>query len=375
MRNIILLIQQWFSKKSDTNPDEAHLLDALIDDWRNDYNLEDLINLDKIDKTSAWHTIEQEIDEKPKRASRNVVSIRRVLPYAAVISIFIGTGLFFKNHIQSFLSITPSHNLVTLTIDNDKTINLSKVKKNIIFNEFGVPIAKVSDTSLTYFSNPNTTYKTAYHELNVPNGKTIQVTLSDGTKIYCDSGTRLKYPRQINQDTTRTVYLEGQAYFDVTKHKTSRFKVNTAHMEITVLGTQFNVSSYLEDHTTKAVLVEGAIKATAKDIVNPPVILIPNQQVTINPYSKELEVSAIDPNDYTGWISGHLIFQQMSFTKILKTLERRFGVTIIHKNNKIGDQIFTAKFINNESLEDVLRAFKEDIGFDYAVDNQTIIIQ
>ena len=142
---------------------------------------------------------------------------------------------------------------VTLDTGSDRTL-IESHGSHAVTLPSGETVAIHNGDTLIYGSNEEIK-DFVYNELNIPNGKMFTLVLSDGTKIYLNSGTRIKFPVKFPEKGRREVLVYGEAYFDVTKDEKRPFVVNSKEVEIKVLGTQFNISSYEDQNEVATVLV------------------------------------------------------------------------------------------------------------------------
>lgn len=225
---------------------------------------------------------------------------------AVVFMIGIGSIFFFQktDHIAPQKSIVPGSSKAMLVLNNGNIINLSdKTHDEIVTTE--ELIIRNNGTELQYATTENATNKHAnnYNELIVPKGGEYTLTLSDGTKVWLNSQSKLKYPVAFN-DTNREVYLEGEAYFEVTKDPHHPFHVNAKdRVTIEVLGTSFNVRSYPDENKVETVLEEGSIRMSkGKEKVT----LSPGYKAVYQP-EKGIETTSVNTELYTAWRHGQYI--------------------------------------------------------------------
>ena len=218
--------------------------------------------------------------------------------------------------------------------------------------------------------------KLVYNTLNIPYGREFDLVLSDGTKVKLNSGSSIKYPVRFLKGQDRKVFLKGEAYFDVSSDKAHPFIVNVDEMNIRVLGTQFNLSYYPEDEDISTVLVEGAVvlyKEGANMDSNTTAQLVPGQRAAWNKTNNTMTVKEVDTNIYTAWKDGYLLFKASPFYSIRAKLERHFNISIEDRNGRLENQIYTATF-RNETIDEIMDAFKEDTPFEYVHEGSKIII-
>lgn len=234
----------------------------------------------------------------------------------------------------------------------------------------------------------------AYHEINTPAGAKSQVTLPDGSTIWLNAGSNLKYSDRFGKKD-RQVYLTGEAYFDVKKDRSKIFVVNTSELKIKAYGTTFNVKSYPEEGTIEATLIEGSIGVTRTAFKNKKtdeVMLEPNQRVvyyrktnraTETEVEPEAEIPAseptrakeqkltyliskgIEPKEFTSWKDGILFITSETLGELAVKLERKYDVKIHFKNQELKQLKFTGS-LENETVEQVMEAIgiAANIGFE-----------
>ncbi|PXX30471.1 FecR family protein [Arenibacter sp. ARW7G5Y1] len=269
----------------------------------------------------------------------------------------------------------PKSNSITLQLDNGTVETISENGERKITSTNGNLVASQQGNTLQY-TGAEAHDKLVYNTLNIPHGRQFDLVLSDGTKVKLNSGSSIKYPVRFLKGEDRKVYLKGEAYFDVTTDETRPFIVNADEMNIRVLGTQFNLSYYPEDEDISTVLVEGAVvlyKEGADINTNTSSQLVPGQRAAWNKISNTMTINEVDTNIYTAWKDGYLLFKASPFSNIKSKLERHFNITIEDRSGRLKNQIYTATF-RNETIKEILEAFKEDIPFEFIQEGSKITI-
>ena len=210
-----------------------------------------------------------------------------------------------------------------------------------------------------------------YEEVVVDKGERIQIMFQDGTKVYINSDSKLRYPKKFALNT-REVYLEGEAYFVVAKNKNRPFIVNLSGPAIHVLGTSFNVSAYKDESMIETTLVEGSVKLNVvsggKRMTQ---MLKPNEKAEYQKGAGKIKVFGVNTEYDTAWKNGEIIFRNHPMDKVLKTLERHYHVVFEVKDNEILKSIITARF-KDEQLPQVLEYLKLASGIQYAIHKPTV---
>ncbi|GBF21976.1 MULTISPECIES: FecR family protein [Arenibacter] len=291
-------------------------------------------------------------------------------------------GVYFYNQntvVTSTVPISiendPNSGVITLQLDNGTIETISENGERKITTTNGNLVASQQGNTLQYTAAEDQN-KLVYNTLNIPFGRQFDLVLSDGTKVKLNSGSSIKYPVRFLKGQDRKVFLKGEAYFDVTTDKAHPFIVNADEMNIRVLGTQFNLSFYPEDEDISTVLVEGAVvlyKEGADINTNTSSQLVPGQMAEWNKINNTMTVKEVDTNIYTAWKDGYLLFKASPFYSIRSKLERHFNITIEDRSGRLANQIYTATF-RNETIEEILEAFKEDTHFEYIHEGSKIII-
>lgn len=231
-------------------------------------------------------------------------------------------------------------------------------------------------------------------EISTRHGSRSLVTLPDGSTVYLNVSSKLTY--DYGQNDSRQVVLEGEAFFDVMKDVQRPFIIHTRKMDITVLGTTFNVRAYEEDKTVETSLIQGKVEVTIKGEVPEKVILSPHQKLVLfneikqqqvvtspvmgNPDKEQyrLEEVTVNPQDSlvaeTAWKENCLVFNAERFEDIALKMERWYDVQIIFEDRQVKDYRFTGTFIN-ETVEQTLAALQFTSPFHYNIDKKKIIIK
>ena len=203
-------------------------------------------------------------------------------------------------------------------------------------------------------------------EVVVNNGQRQQITLPDGSEVWISAGSTLAYPEKFSR--VRTIELSGEAYFSVVKNRTRPFIVETEHLSVNVLGTEFNVTAYPGDDKTTTALVSGKIKVAVQN--GESVILSPSQQLSLFHDTYEYVVGRITTGDILARRDGHLVFGNAALAEILKTIERHYGVVLDTRNIKFSDDRYSVRFTNGETVEQAMKVLEKLSGNSISVKNK-----
>ena len=304
--------------------------------------------------------------------------IKNYLRYAAIFVAIFSLGYFSsinQNDKVEIEKIIPKKYDIVLSSDDQELViekdkSDQKVSKKIISE---INLIQKSD-ELIYDKN-STIKELVYHSLKVPYGKRFNVVFSDGSKAYLNSGSVIKYPVKFIENKKREVFLEGEAFFDVTENKNELFVVNSNGINVEVYGTKFNVRNYSEDFNSDIVLVEGSVGIKNSGILEE-TILKPGFKGSVNKENFSVETTKVNTKIYTSWIDGEVIFRNETFSQILKKLERLYNVTIIDNRQELSNEFFNAAIdVENEGIGKVLNYFNKIYKIEYQIFDNKIIIK
>lgn len=211
-------------------------------------------------------------------------------------------------------------------------------------------------------------------EFYVPYGDQQQLVLPDGSVVWINAGSILIYPSEFTADT-RTVYLSGEACFEVAKNPDQPFIVSTQHLDVQALGTIFSVDAYPGATETKATLEEGSVQVDMKSADLPASVLEPNEQLVYSHLTHTVSINMVDAAQVSAWKDGYLIFRNAGFEEVVAALERKYNVTINYNAEKYKGRTYYVKFNPDESIEDALVILKHLISdFRYQITGKTISI-
>ncbi|MDR2118399.1 MAG: DUF4974 domain-containing protein [Tannerellaceae bacterium] len=211
-------------------------------------------------------------------------------------------------------------------------------------------------------------------EYFVPLGEQKHIILSDGSEVWANSGSLLISEKEFS-GPSRTLFLNGEANFSVAPNPDKPFIVKTEYMDITALGTVFNVQSYPDAGKTVTTLESGKVKINTKRTkMQSTVILSPNEQLIYDRTTEELITKKVISEKNTRWIQGFLVFQSATFDEIIKVIERKFRIKVQYDPGKYKGRIFTVRFSPDEDVHQVFNILKDIGGFRYRIKDSTVYI-
>ncbi len=207
----------------------------------------------------------------------------------------------------------------------------------------------------------------SYIETIAPRGQKSQIVLADGTKVWLNSDTKIKYPGNFNKNQ-RDIYLEGEAFFEVTKNAHQPFIVHTSGVSVKVLGTKFNVKAYPDEDDVETSLFEGKIsllmsnpwsKETAVKEIEP------DQSLLYSRKDRELTYSRFPSEEITGWKKNQLIFKDDTFSNLVRKVERWYDVKMVYNEKLFNDRRLTVELYEGERLDRLLHIISLALSVDY----------
>ena len=279
----------------------------------------------KLNKRAAW----ERVDRNTKKYRHPI--LRRCMKYAATIVLplfMVGVGFYLirdKEEIHpvaEMVKISPGVTKAELVLADGHKVVLGTETIDSLVSEEGVNIVK-DGNGVSYLGNKEEG-DLAYNIMRVPRGGEFKVRLQDGTLVYMNSETELKYPvRFVGKE--RRVYLSGEAYFEVQRDTTKPFIVVMNGNEVRVLGTEFNVRSYEDEKCQFTTLVAGKVLLTTHD--HRCIELLPNEQGIVDPQG-DIRKEQVDVALYTAWKDGNFVFRKQSLEHIMEIVERWYDLKV-----------------------------------------------
>ena len=305
----------------------------------------------QFDAKNAWQLMESRLGE-----TKVVPMYRKAWRYAAAIllPVMIASAILYiwmtpTDPLAGVDEvIKPGQEQAVLTLADGKEMTLEKndAPKEI---DQGPARLKNAENALAY--EPTATkekQETVFNKLTTPTGGTYRVVLADGTKVTLNAASSLRYPVAFT-DSTRSVFLTGEAYFDVT-HTGAPFMVKSASQEVRVLGTEFNIKAYGDEASVETTLIEGSVQV---ETTFGPKLLQPGDQAILT--RSALDISPVSPAKYTAWMSGKFQFSGASMEEVMLTLARWYGFEYSFANEEAKDLHFTGRVDNQQPISAILK--------------------
>lgn len=215
---------------------------------------------------------------------------------------------------------------------------------------------------------------TSYCQIKTPRGNTSKLLLPDGTVVFLDGSTTLKYDASLQHKAKREVFLTGEAYFEVASNPDKPFIVHTGELNTRVLGTVFNVTAYPGNPDIKVSLAKGSVKVSITSEAQQEVILAPNEQAVYNKTHKQLSIRKIDAAAQSAWATGRLVFANERLYDILKRIEKRYDTQILIRSQKIYNEYYSGSIDSSLTLGEILSYIDVDNKFTWQKKGNTIVI-
>ena len=255
---------------------------------------------------------------------------------------------------------------------------ISKMKTRRLFLQYMKYAAAVVlgigvSLSTLYLTNQENLSTVGNYKLVTSKGEKSYLQLPDGTRVWLNSCTTLEYEENYGH-SNRSIYLDGEAYFEVAKNKDLPFVVKANGIDVKAIGTAFNVSDYMEDSQLTTTLFNGKV-AVQPTLTKQEVLLEPNQVAVYDKSRNKIEVVPYDKKLFAQWRGGFLSFKMMYLQDITKLLERNYNVVFRYENQGIKKLRFSGSFRNNEDLSEILNVIKTNTGIRYQILKDTIVIK
>ena len=384
------LLASWIAKSMAGELSDEEL--QLLDEWRmasgRNRRLYDRIvsregweskqkHFTAFDKVSGW----QGYSKKLKKTEKKAIRWRVFLRYAAVLLIPLGAAVYGVLHsgeetvsLAELNAITPGGTRAELVLPSGEVVDL--VEKSGVISRGENTVINNEGKTLSYKSTGNQAPMDSlrYNEVIVPKGGEYQLVLSDGTLVYLNSMTKVRFPERFSEKC-REVEVCGEAFFEVAKDKHVPFIVKTGAYEITVLGTKFNVTAYADEHVITTTLVEGVVSISGK-CIGAARTLWPNEQLVLDQTSGGVGVRKVDVNYYTAWKDGYFIFRYSTLREVMQQLSRWYDFEYEVPDMLLDKYHFSGEFKRFDNLDRVLEIIRSTgIPFVLDIKNGKVIIR
>lgn len=346
-------------------------------------------------RAEEWQKVLKSCMETPVEPEKtNVVTklfINRWVAAAVIISVVLGGIWLLKTPgetAEPVSKIAPVHDVsspvtsaAVITLSNGKKVFLDSTPEGLVMIDDGVKLVKLPDGEWVYeFENmPATPGPVSYNTITNPKGSpVVNLSLSDGTKVWLNTGSSMTYPTSFAAANERMVEVKGEAYFEVSHNELKPFIVNGPGMQVQVLGTHFNINNYEDEPNSVITLLEGSVKVTKDDKA---VLLKPGQQASvINSIpngSKNSDITVINDADLKSviaWKNGLFDFNNAHIAGIARQLARWYNVDVVFPG-KVPERHYTGAIRKSVNLSEVIRMIELAGGVKLTINNKTMIVE
>lgn len=301
---------------------------------------------------------------------------------AASISAILGIGVFYyiqrpqeQEIIQLVQDIKPGGNKAYLTLGNGKKISLTDAANGNIAQQAGVTIKKTTDGQLVYEINAekDQTDLIIYNTIETPKGGQYQVRLPDGTVVWLNAASNLKYPSRFAANGERRVQLFGEAYLEVAKDKNRPFIVASAGQEVEVLGTHFNIRAYGDENAIKTTLLEGSVRVSSLQDKKQTRILKPSEEATNSQGS--LMVHEVEADLAIEWKNGYFRFDGKDVGMAMKEIARWYDVEVEFGNQALKNEPIAGRISKYTTIKQVLKKLELTGNIKFTIKGRLILVE
>lgn len=386
---LLNLINKYLSNQA-TAEEEKLLLNYYSTLQKNELKWDELLMGDEnVAKVELYSKVLSEIKTR-ESASKRIIFLRRWFVAASIALFLVASSsvFFYLKHNNSYLltknktrslnkhTIAPGGNKALLTLANGSKITLDDVATGELAKQSGVKITKAANGQLVYTienvpSNSATPTQLAYNTIETPKGGQYQVDLPDGSKVWLNAGSLLRYPINFN-GSVRKVELTGEAYFEVAKNANKPFRVVSNKQVVEVLGTHFNISSYIDEASVKTTLLEGSVKVLSIGS-NQSKLLKPGEQSNINYLNNTFSVQPVNTEEAVAWKNGYFLFVDEDMKSIMSKFARWYNVDVEYLGN-VDNLRFGGMVSRSKDLAQALKIIEQTGNVKTKIEGRRVII-
>lgn len=301
--------------------------------------------------------------------------ISRRLQIAAAVVLLLGLGnlvYYYTQMVEPEIlvvnqEIVPGESKATITLASGQKVDLENLAQELKETDGTVLCSGAGEL---IYDESGADGELIYNTIDIPRGGEFRLVLSDGTKVWLNSDSQLKYPVRFNGDM-REVFLKGEAYFEVAHNVRKTFIVSTSKGEIQVLGTSFNVRDYQDENKVVTTLEAGQVRYISPG--RGEIDLIPGYMLEDGAGSP-LIPRKVNTDEYTGWKDGKYIFDDVSVQEIMTTLARWYDVSVVYENEQAGKLHFTGDLERYTTINTILDFMETGGDVRFRIDGKTIIV-
>ena len=353
-----------------------------LDSWRSEskekehvfLNLQ-RISTEELEKRYDGVDVDLKWESFKKRQQQRKRNIRVGVAVAASVCLLITSVLWLwlgtLGEERVVLAEQGQQNNVCLVLSTGEVVDISNVGQDEVKLDKGT---KLYEGNRLEYVQPDSLHKKEleFNQLIIPKGTFYHLVLSDGTKVWLNADSKIKYPVSFGQDK-REVSLRGEGYFEVAKDSSRPFIVSTDKMDVKVLGTTFDVNTYEDEGKSFVVLVEGLVEVSAgkgeSRIITPGYMA----EVNMHDVQAKIHVSKCDTEHYIAWKNGNFSFRNASLTEILRRVSRYYDVTVI-REQVFEEEYYTGDVSSDVSLESLLAVIESSTSVSFKVERKIVYV-
>ena len=328
-----------------------------------------------------WKNDYQHFITKRQRTRKNR-RMKTIIRYAAILTLpIVAAGIFLlqKNDRQTIVSISevikPGEHKAVLITGGGERITLSDSTLSPIQEQNGM-IVNVTNNKVSYILPEDslcTQGSPIFNTLQIPRGGEYFLTLADGTEVWLNAETEIRYPVQFTGDK-RVVYLDGEAYFTVAPDKNKPFTVVSTHASVSVLGTQFTFRAYPDERDVQTTLVSGSVIMQSEKYKQQ-IKLVPGEQGVLEKNSAKLMKQEVNTYLYTAWKDGRFAFRDARLEDLFNILARWYDLSVFYQSPEAKDIRFTGDLNKTDDFKSILKIIEQNERVIFTVNQRTVFIQ
>lgn len=328
-----------------------------------------------------WKNDYQHFITKRQRTRKNR-RMKTIIRYAAILTLpIVAAGIFLlqKNDRQTIVSISevikPGEHKAVLITGGGERITLSDSTLSPIQEQNGM-IVNVTNNKVSYILPEDslcTQGSPIFNTLQIPRSGEYFLTLADGTEVWLNAETEIRYPVQFTGDK-RVVYLDGEAYFTVAPDKNKPFTVVSTHASVSVLGTQFNFRAYPDERDVQTTLVSGSVIMQSEKYKQQ-IKLVPGEQGVLEKNSAKLMKQEVNTYLYTAWKDGRFAFRDARLEDLFNILARWYDLSVFYQSPEAKDIRFTGDLNKTDDFKSILKIIEQNERVIFTVNQRTVFIQ
>lgn len=360
-----LVLQEWL-RESDQNRVLYRKLSSAIE-LKHKYRQYESVDVEEAFRRNQHRLYPHDVNRRVKKS----------LPYVAAVLVLFGVFVCLlmnrtgkvREEVPVVLSAGGKH--AELILANGQKVDLHEGME-MKFRERGSNI-QVKGNVVYYEERKDRVTIDEYNMIRTPLGGEYSLTLSDGTKVWLNAMSELRYPVAFGGDT-REVELRGEAYFDVAEDENKPFVVRTDEFSVRVLGTSFNISAYADSPLALTTLCSGHVRLT--DCMNPgnERDLLPGEQLLFHRESRKMEIRNVDTDVFVSWREGFFQFDNHTVEEVFMILQRWYNVQVFYANAEVRQELFTGKLPRFDDMMIIIDLIKRVSDLEITVDGKVIYI-